>query len=165
MGGGRRSVTNSSGRAARRNGGTFWGSSISKDSGDAPTSTDAAPPHFNKPGALIRTTGQQPQYEKVETRTHTADAGEIVLNERKARDSNRSPSLHHGPKDTLPPPNPGTGGSGYGTGAAANSPSSSSGSSGHDNNGSGNNDKGMTGDSYDQHGGDKGMVQSFYDAY
>lgn len=171
MGGGRHAASRSAtGRAARRGGRTFWGGGRGIDGGStAPAPApggEEAPPNFSKPGALIRTTGQQPVYEKAETRTHTVDAGEIVLNSRKARDSNRAPSVQHGPKDTLPPPNPGTSGAvGYGGGAAANSPSSSSPNDGKDNNGSGNNGKDKPGDDYDPHGGDKAMTTSFYDAF
>ncbi len=152
-GGGRRSVSRASG-GSRRGGKTFWGGR--KVDGDAPApSTEEAPPHFSKPGALIRTTGQAPVYAKAEDpRTHTVDAGAIVLSKHKMFDVGRAPSVQIGPKDTLPPPNPGTSGN-YGTGATANSgPSGSSGSgNGKNNNGSGNNDKDKPGDDFDDHGG------------
>lgn len=157
----------SSGRAVRRSGKPFWGGTRRAVDGDT-ASTEEAPPNFNKPGALIRTTGQLPKYEKAETPvTHTVDAGEIVMNNRKAHNVGRAPSLQQGPKDTLPPPNPGTAGSNYTTGAAANSSGSSSGSSsGHDNNGSGNNGKDKPGDDYDPKGNlDEARERSFYDAY
>lgn len=171
MGGGRQVVSRGSGgRAVHRGGKAFWTGRGAVGPTDAPApapSTEEAPPNYSKPGALIRTTGQQPVYEKAETRTHTVDAGEIVMNNRKARDVGRAPSVQQGPKDTLPPPNPVTGGN-YGTGATANAPAG--GSSGgsdkpKDNNGSGNNGKDMPGDDFDNQGGDKAMTTSFYDAF
>ena len=45
-------------------------------------------------------------------------------------DVGRAPSVHRGPKDTLPPPNPGTVDKSYGGGAAANSGPDSGSSSG-----------------------------------
>lgn len=156
-GGGRRSATRTSG-GSRRGGKAFWGGR--KVDGDAPApTTEEAPPHFSKPGALIRTTGQAPVYAKAEdARTHTVDAGAIVLSKHKMFDVGKAPSVQVGPKDTLPPPNPVSGGN-YGTGATANSgPSGTSGSgsnsgNGGNNNGSGNNDKDKPGDDFDDHGG------------
>lgn len=166
MGGGRQVAARSTGRAARGGGKAFWGSGRKVDGGDTTTtSAEEAPPHYSKPGALIRTTGQQPVYEKTETRTHTVDAGEIVLSRRKAIDSNRAPSVQQGPRDTPPPPNPVAGGGGYGTGASANSPASSSGSGGGNNNGSGNNGRDIPGDDDDGHGGDRARETSFNDAF
>lgn len=178
IGGGRAAMSRTQGRAVRRGGKAFktsGGRSVAADAdagadGDggatAGPNSEEAPPHYSKPGALIRTTGQQPIYEKAETRTHTVDAGEIVMNNRKAFHMGRAPSVQQGPKDTPPPPNPGTMGSGYSGGAAANAPASSSGGSGsNDNNGSGNNGKDKPGDDYDQQGGDKAMTTSFYDAF
>ncbi len=174
MGGGRQVVSRGSGgRAVHRGGKAFWtGGRGAVGPTDAPApapSTEEAPPNYSKPGALIRTTGQQPVYEKAETRTHTVDAGEIVFNKRKGFDVGRAPSVQQGPKDTPPPPNPISGGnSAYGNGAAANSTTGSSGSSSggaKDNNGSGNNDNGKPGDDFDNQGGDKAMTTSFYDAF
>lgn len=165
MGGRQIAAHSSSGRAVRRGGKAFWSGGRKADGGDVPSAPEEAPPNFSKPGALIRTTGQMPVYEKAETRTHTVNAGEIVLNPRKAQDSNRGPSVHHGPKDTPPPPTPTSGGSGYGSGAVANSPSPSAASS-NDNNGSGNNSKGT--DSYDGKGKTKALDEDptgFNDAY
>lgn len=168
MGGGRHMATRNAG-ATRRGGKAFWGGSGRKvDSGGE--STEEAPPNFNKPGALIRTTGQAPVYEKAETRTHTVDAGGIVFNTRKGIDVNRAPSVQHGPKDTPPPPNPISGGTGYGSGAAANSPApstngGSSNNGGSNNNGSGNNDRDIPGDDNDGHGGDRARETSFNDAF
>jgi hypothetical protein len=163
-GGGRQAVSRtSSNQAVRRGGKTFWSGGRRVDGGGT-TSTEEAPPNFSKPGALIRTTGQQPVYEKAETRTHTTDAGEIVMNKRKAFDVTRAPSVQQGPKDTLPPPNPTTGG--YGSGAAANSgPVSGGNGGGRDNNGSGNNGKDKPGDDDDGHGGDRARETSFNDAF
>lgn len=176
IGGGRAAMSRTQGRAVRHGGKAFrtsGGRSVGADAGGdggatTTTSAEEAPPHYSKPGALIRTTGQQPIYEKAETRTHTVDAGEIVMNTRKAIHVGRAPSVQQGPKDTPPPPNPVSGG-GYSGGAAANSPASSSGGTGgsgsNDNNGSGNNGKDKPGDDYDQQGGDKAMTTSFYDAF
>ncbi len=163
MGGGRQAVSRSStGRATRRGGKAFWsGGRSAVEQTPAPT-TEEAPPNFSKPGALIRTTGQQPVYEKAETRTHTVDAGEIVMNKRKAVDVGRAPSVQQGPKDTPPPPNPGTSGVGYSGGAAANTGPGSNG--GNSNNGGGNNRKDKPGDD-DRYDGDKAKEYSFYDAY
>lgn len=164
-GGGRQAVSRtSSNQAVRRGGKAFWSGGRRVDGG-GPTGAEEAPPNFSKPGALIRTTGQQPVYEKAETRTHTVDAGEIVMNKRKAFDVGRAPSVQQGPKDTLPPPNPITGGSGYGSGATANSGPVSSGNGGGNNNGSGNNGKDKPGDDDDGHGGEKAMTTSFNDAF
>lgn len=156
IGGGRPVASRgATGRAVRRGGKAFWSGGRSAVGGGepAPANTEEAPPHFSKPGALIRTTGQQPVYEKAESRTHTVDAGEIVMNRRKAVDVGRAPSVQQGPKDTPPPPNPGTGGSRSGGGAAANSGAGSGG--GGDNNGSGNNGSGRAGDDYDNKGNAK----------
>jgi len=161
MGGRQVAARGSTGRAVRRGGKAFWTGGRKVDGGETPT-TEEAPPHYSKPGALIRTTGQLPVYEKAETRTHTVDAGEIVVSKRKALDMGRGPGVHHGPKDTPPPPNPGTGASGYGTGAAANSPSAST---TNDNNGSGNNGRDIPGDDDDGHGGDRARETSFNDAF
>jgi len=162
MGGGRSVATRNAG-ATRRGGKAFWsGSGRKVDSGGE--STEEAPPHFSKPGALIRTTGQQPLYEKAETRTHTVDAGEIVFNKRKGIDVGRAPTLQHGPADTPPPPNPISGASRSGGGAAANS-AGPSGNGGSNNNGSGNNDKDKPGDDDDGHGGDRARDTAFNDAF
>ena len=166
MGGRQVAARSSTGRAVRRGGKAFWTGGRKVDGGETP-STEEAPPNYSKPGALIRTTGQLPLYEKAETRTHTVDAGEIVVSRRKAIDVGRGPSVHHGPKDTPPPPNPGTGGSGYGSGASANSPVSggSNNNGGGDNNGSGNNGRDLPGDDDDGHGGDRARETSFNDAF
>lgn len=172
-GGGGRSA-----RGVQRGGKAFMGSGNRNTrrvdaggSGGATTSTEEPrPPYLDKPGALIRTTGQKPVYEKAEDpRIHTVDAGEIVLNKRKAYDVGRAPTVQMGPKDTLPPPNP-VAGQTYGTAAAANGPTggtggSGSNSGGHNNNGSGNNGKDKPGDSDDGHGGDKAKEAAFYDAF
>lgn len=172
IGGGRQAASRGSGgRAVHRGGKAFWTrgrSAVGPAEAPAPApGTEEAPPNFSKPGALIRTTGQQPVYEKAETRTHTVDAGEIVFNKRKGSDVGRAPSVQQGPKDTPPPPNPVTGGNNaYGNGASANSaPASGSATPAKDNNGSGNNDKNMPGDDYDPRGGDKALETSFYDAF
>lgn len=165
IGGGRAAASRgSSGRAVRRGGKAFWtGAGRRVDGGGtAPTSTEEAPANYGKPGALIRTTGQQPKYDKAETaRTQTTDAGEIVFNTRKGFDVARAPSVQHGPKDTPPPPNPETSGRTYSSGAAANS-----GPGGGDNNGSGNNGR-KDGDDDDGKGNDKTFADptGFNDAF
>lgn len=163
----------SSGRAVQRGGKAFWSRGRSAVGpadapAPAPAETEEAPPNFSKPGALIRTTGQLPKYERAEEpRTHTTDAGEIVMSKRKAIDVGRGPSVQVGPRDTPPPPNPTGGSGGYGSGAVANSPSAASSNSGSkDNNGSGNNSKGT--DSYDGKGSAKSVDDDptgFNDAY
>jgi len=172
MGGGRRSSFRSAG-ATRRAGKAFLGNGPIPTNAEEPAPTpEEAPPHYSKPGALIRTTGQKPVYTAVETGTHTRDAGEIVFNNRKGFDVARAPSIQMGPRDTPPPPNP-TGDGTYFSGATANAPAPSGNGNGNgngignggNNNGSGNNDKNKPGDDFDQHGGDKAMVTSFYDAF
>lgn len=71
-------------------------------------STEDPPPYFSKPGAFIRTEGQQPKYEAAAPpRAHTIDGGSFIdINDRKAVDVGKAPSLQWGPKDTLPSPNP-----------------------------------------------------------
>ena len=170
LGGGGRQVAarGSSKRGVHRGGKSFWGGERKVDGGGATTApapgAEELPPNFTKPGALIRTTGQLPKYEKAEAgQTHTTDAGEIVMNKRKAVDVGRAPNVHHGPKDTLPPPNPVTGGT-YVTGAAANSGPGAGSSSGKGG-GRDNNIKETPGDDDDGHGGDKAMTTSFNDAF
>lgn len=63
-----------------------------------------APPHFSKPGALIRTAGHRPHtFAPAERAEHRIDAGEIALDARRAHDVGRAPGLRAGPRDTLPP--------------------------------------------------------------
>ncbi|UPT73975.1 MAG: hypothetical protein M0D55_19440 [Elusimicrobiota bacterium] len=152
---------------ARRAGGSGAGQAAS-GVGARQTAEEAPPPNFSKPGALIRDTGQAPVYNQGTVGTHSVDAGEIVMNKRKAFNVATAPSVHIGPKDTPPPPNPGNPGSYTGSGAAPNgaAPNGSSGSgSGGDNNGSGNNGKDKPGDDDDGKGGDKARESSFYDAF
>ena len=120
----------------------------------APTTTtdDPAPPNFSKPGALIRTEGQQPKYADpaLGERQNTVAAGEIMFNPNKAYDVAKGVSIHEGPKDKLPTPNPGTStGGAYGTGVGANSGGSTAGGGGS----SGGTDGGLGGG---HGGGDKG---------
>lgn len=89
-----------------------------------PTLTEAPPPpYFSKPGALIRTEGQQPKYtDAAPARTHTIEGGSFInIDDRKALDVGRAPGPHQGPKDTLPSSNPGNGG---GTGGSSVTPNS-----------------------------------------
>lgn len=199
MGGGRQALSrNASGRGVQRRGKAF-GAARQVDAGTgggaggttaAPkyeTADDERPPNYDKPGALIRTTGHRlPQYEKAEDpRVNTVDAGEIVLNKNKAFNVGQAPSVQYGPRDTPPPPNPTSGG--MGTSVSANGPTNASsnsgggkggglviggtpgdtgnGGGGHDNNGNGNNDKGKPGDDWDPSGGDKAKDKAFYDAF
>ncbi len=122
----------SSGHAVHRGGKAFRAGARKADGGgvagggaggttQAPTYEEPPPPNYDKPGALIRTTGQLPKYEKAEEpRTHTVDAGEIVMDNRKAFNVGQAPSIQYGPRDTPPPPNPTTGG--QGTSISANGP-------------------------------------------
>lgn len=86
-------------------------------SGEAPAepTTEEAPPHFSKPGALIRTEGHR-RFEYAEpsspARTTGVEAGEIALNSGKAYHVNRSHGLRVGAPDTLPGRNPSGGSSG-----------------------------------------------------
>lgn len=97
-------------------------------SGDAPVepeppSTEEAPPHFSKPGALIRTEGHR-RFEYAEaaepSQRHELAAGAIALNENRAYHVNRSHGLRMGPADTLPGRKPGRSGGGD-TGITPNS--------------------------------------------
>lgn len=157
----------STGRAVRRGGKTFrarGGRAI--DGGDAggttTSSTEEAPPNFSKPGALIRTTGQQPKYEKAENSRNTEDvllaekagkkniySGEIVFNDKNGIHVGRAPGIQQGPKDTPPPPNPVVG-TNYAGGATANS---------------GNNGNDKPGGDDDGYGGDRALEKSFNAAF
>ena len=150
------------GPGVHRGGKTFMGRKNRK--ADTGGSTEEAPPNYSKPGALIRTTGQEPKYAPAPDKifTNTVAAGEIVFNDRKAINVGKAPSIHEGPKDTPPPPNPGYG-HGYSGGASANSGPAGSGGSG-DNNGSGNNDRNKPGDTTDWQG-DKAKDAAFNDAF
>lgn len=99
---------------------SFWTGSRKAE----PTPTEEAPVYFTKPGAFIRSEGQQPKYEEASpARTHTVEGGSFVtINDRKANDVGRSGGLRLGPKDTLPSPNPGsTSNSGSGSSITPNS--------------------------------------------
>jgi hypothetical protein len=163
------------GRGAHRSGKAIMGKKGRK--ADTGANAEEAPPNYSKPGALIRTTGQEPKYAPAPDKifTNTVDAGEIVFNDRKGIDVGKAPTLHEGPKDKLPPPNPGYGIPASGGGASKNSGpvtviaggsgGGSGGSGGNDNNGSGNNGKGKPGDDEDGHGGDRAKDQAFNDSY
>jgi hypothetical protein len=93
------------------------GSGEDSGGGSAP---EEAPPHFSKPGALIRTEGHR-QYQYAEAgnhREHTVDAGEIKLDPRKANHVGRAPGLKWSAPDKLPPCTPGTLGCGSSGGNA-----------------------------------------------
>jgi hypothetical protein len=158
------------GRGVRRNGKSIMSKKSRRADGGG--SAEEAPPNYSKPGALIRTTGQEPKYEPAPDKifTHTTDAGEIVFNNRKGIDVGKAPTLQMGPKDTPPPPNPGYGQGYSNSGAAANGGpinviAGGSTGGGHDNNGSGNNDKNKPGDTTDGQGGDKAKEAAFNDAF
>lgn len=89
---------------------SFWSGKRRSDGGGTTTSTEEAPPNFSKPGAWIRSEGQQPTYaQATPARSHTVEGGSFVdINNSKGQDVGRSPGVHQGPKDTLPPPNPGS---------------------------------------------------------
>ncbi|OGR95629.1 MAG: hypothetical protein A2V88_14275 [Elusimicrobia bacterium RBG_16_66_12] len=90
---------------------SFWSGKRSADGsasgGVATTPTEDLPPHFSKPGALIRTEGQQPKYAKAEAaRTHAVEGGSFVsIDNSKALDVGRAMGPHLGPKDALTTPN------------------------------------------------------------
>jgi hypothetical protein len=99
----------------------------SDGSGDAPAepSAEEAPPHFSKPGALIRTAGHRPfEYADAAApaQRHQVEAGAIALNERYASHVNRSHGLRVGARDTPPSCTPGTNGCGGGSGGNAITP-------------------------------------------
>lgn len=87
---------------------------VPRRAAEGESAPEEAPPHFSKPGALIRTEGQKHQLSEpsAPARQHTVDAGEITLDSRKAHDSNRSHGLRVGPRDTPPPCTPGSNGCG-----------------------------------------------------
>jgi hypothetical protein len=158
------------GRGVHRNGKAIMGKKTRRADGGG--SAEEAPPNYSKPGALIRTTGQEPKYEPAPDKifTNTVNAGEIVFNDRKGIDVGKAPTLQMGPKDTPPPPNPGYGQGYSNSGAAANGGpinviAGGSSGGGHDNNGSGNNDKGKPGDTTDGQGGDTAKDKAFNDAF
>lgn len=175
MGGGRRGVMSRGAQrgVTQRSGKVFMGSnkSVAAETPE-PAPADEVPAHFKTPGALIRTAGQQPKYAEVAAPSdHRISAGEIAFNEKRGYDVGRAISVHHGPKDTLPPPNPGTYTKTFTSGVGANSGpggNAGGGNGGNDNNGSGNNDKDKTGDDDDGHGGSKKAgadPTGFYDAF
>ena len=160
MSGGRRGVMSRGAQrgASQRSGKVFMGSNKSVDADPpAPAPADEVPAHFKTPGALIRTGGQPPKYTEVAAPSdHRISAGEIAFNEKRGYDVGRAISIHHGPKDTLPPPNPGTYQKTFTSGVGANSPGGTGGDAGGgNNNGSGNNDNDKPGDDDDGHGGSK----------
>lgn len=107
--------------------------------------TDAPPPYFDKPGALIRTEGQLPVYsDPGNARTHSVEGGGLVdIDQRKARDSGRAPGVHWGAPDTRPPVNPGSGAGGNAVTANGPAPGSEgSAGGGAMNGGSANGDSG-----------------------
>lgn len=84
------------------------------EGGGGDPAPEEAPPHFSKPGALIRTEGHK-QYQYAETgdaRQHTVEAGKIELDPRKSHHVGRAPGLKWGAPDKLPPCTPGTNGCG-----------------------------------------------------
>lgn len=120
--------------AARRSGGSahrsFWGAGAQigrnvyrvpqraveggGEGGSGGSAPEEAPPHFSKPGALIRTEGHK-QYQYAETgdaRQHTVEAGKIELDPRKSHHVGRAPGLKWSAPDKLPPCTPGTNGCG-----------------------------------------------------
>lgn len=69
------------------------------------------PAYATKPGALIRTEGQQPQYANAApAREHKIDGGSfITIDDKKALDVGRSRGPHEGPKDAAATPNAASG--------------------------------------------------------
>lgn len=99
-------------RRAVRGASTRGGRRVTADTGGSGSGDQAPPPYFNKPGALIRTEGQLPQYsDPGNARTHSVEGGGFVdIDQRKARDSNRGPGVTLGAPDTRPSTNGSTGG-------------------------------------------------------
>jgi hypothetical protein len=151
------------GRAVQRGGKAFWGgrrvdgggAGAGESSGGAGEGSEAPQetPGYFKYGAKILTEGQAPKYEAAATREHAFQAGEIVLNPRRANHVGRAPGVQQGPRDTPPPCTPGSigcsGGSAGGNSITANAPSSGGGSGGGNGGGNGNG-----GDSHDNDNGD-----------
>ncbi|OGS40236.1 MAG: hypothetical protein A2506_04820 [Elusimicrobia bacterium RIFOXYD12_FULL_66_9] len=125
---------------------SFWPGQRKADGGETTTTTtEDPPPYFSKPGAFIRTEGQQPKYaEATPARAHTVEGGSFVgINNNKAQDVGRASGLRWGPKDTPPSPNPGSGSSASGnTSITPNSTSNTTNNNttinGNQNGGSGN---------------------------
>jgi len=129
-----RPVVNKSSKASSFGKKSHFSGKRRADGGSTTTQTEEAPPNFSKPGAWIRTEGQQPTYTKTnDATTHQVEGGSFIdIENSKAQNVDRGQGLHTGPKDTLPTPNPGTTASGN-TSITPNS-SGSSGSSSNDNN-------------------------------
>jgi hypothetical protein len=85
------------------------------------SSSKAPPPNYSKPGALIRTAGQLPNYSKASGGgTHAVNGGGfIAANGGDSHDVGRSPGLAWGQPDTPPGTSPTAGGN---NGAAYNGP-------------------------------------------
>ncbi|MDX6770108.1 MAG: hypothetical protein SF051_11300 [Elusimicrobiota bacterium] len=96
----------------------------SGETGEEPA-PEQAPPHFSKPGALIRTEGHR-RFEYAEPaqgeRQTGVAAGEIALVESRAHHVNRSHGLRVGARDTPPPCTPGSNGCGGGSGGSSITP-------------------------------------------
>lgn len=140
---------------------SFW--TGSRKAEPAPTPAEDVPTYFTKPGAFIRSEGQQPKYEEASAaRTHTVEGGSFIdINDRKANDVGRSGGLRLGPKDTPPPPNPGsTTGSGGGSSITPNSTINitNNTTNGNQNGGSGNGNGHGNGDGF---GGGTGFDPAF----
>ncbi len=128
-----------SGFTSRRSSSGFWhplrlthavgrglGARAAADTGGSTGGTSGGatqtPPNYSKPGALIRTEGQLPQYSNAApARQHAVDGGGFVaLDQSKAKDAGRSPGVTWGQPDTLPPATPDSGGAAGGNGVTAN---------------------------------------------
>lgn len=121
------------------------------------TGNQAPPPYYDKPGALIRTAGQQPKYaDPHDATTHAVDGGGFVtINDAKAHDVGRGPGITYGPPDKLPGANPNSG-SGSGAGGNAVTSNSKGGSGSSDSSGgSSKGDSNGDGHSGDGHGNAK----------
>lgn len=108
-------------------------------SGGSGSATEGAPPaYLSKPGALIRTEGQQPKYaDPGPARALTVEGGGFIdIDARRARDVGRAPGVRWGAPDKAPSTN-GDEGAG-GSAVTANGPAIPDGGSGKSDNGVGN---------------------------
>lgn len=139
---------------------------VTRAAGRSRKAADTVPPNYTKPGALIRSEGQLPQYSDAgNARTHSVDGGKDFVNieAKHTQDTGRPSGVAWGKPDTPPGANPTGSGSGAGgNGVTANGPditinndhsgnvngNQNGGGDGHGNghgNGNGNNDSSSTG--------------------
>ncbi len=82
--------------------------------GGTGSTTQAPPPEYSKPGALIRTAGQLPVYsDPGNARTASVEGGGLItIDQSKAHDAARSNGVTYGAPDTRPGANPTSGAGG-----------------------------------------------------